>query len=1859
MSIVIPLGVDTAETSYLEMAAGSEPESVEASPVVVEKSNSYPHQLYTSSSHHSHSYIGLPYADHNYGARPPPTPPASPPPSVLISKNEVGIFTTPNFDETSSATTISTSEDGSYGTDVTRCICGFTHDDGYMICCDKCSVWQHIDCMGIDRQHIPDTYLCERCQPRSLDKERAVLLQRRKRENMSDGDTSATESGDEVPVELYTAFQHTPTSITLTASRVSKVNDKRRKKSGEKEQNIAKCKKAFREGSRKSSRVKGSAPEIDPSSDGANFGWETKIKAWMDRYEEANNNQYSEGVQREAQRLALRLGNGNDKKEINKSDLNTNNLLFKPPVESYIQKNKKILKSAKDLPPDALIIEYRGKFMLREQFEANGYFFKRPYPFVLFYSKFHGLEMCVDARTFGNEARFIRRSCTPNAEVRHEIEDGTIHLYIYSIQSIPKGTEITIAFDFDYGNCKYKVDCACLKENPECPVLKRSSESTENINSGYETRRKKGKKEKDISKEKDPQNQNITLDCEGTTNKMKSPETKQIKPSPLRLSVSNNQEPDFIDDIEEKTPISNEVEMESEEQIAERKRKMTREERKMEAILQAFARLEKREKRREQALERISTAKTEVKTECKDAQIVSDAEVLQEQAKEETASKPTPAKVNRTKQRKSFSRSRTHIGQQRRRHRTVSMCSDIQPSSPDIEVTSQQNDAESTVLALEPETEAALTAIITETEVPALNKCPTKYPKTKKHLVNEWLSEKNEKTGKPSDSLSERPLRITTDPEVLATQLNSLPGLTYSPHVYSTPKHYIRFTSPFLSEKRRRKEPTENTSGSCKKRWLKQALEEENSAILHRFNSPCQERSRSPTVNGENKSPLLLNDSCSLPDLTTPLKKRRLYQSLDSAYSEASTPAPSPCATPTHTDATAVDPPFATPPRTRADDEACRNSYKPIYSPVTPVTPGTPGNSMHFENISSPESSPEIKRRTYSQEGYDRSSTMLSLGPFRNSNLTELSLQEIKTIGYSSPRSRTEVNRQCPGEKESADLQLGLEAVEQTALHKTTETPAHDRTDSNSQLESAHSGRGTVYSSWVKSPDRTGVNFSVNSNLRDLTPSHQLEVGGGFRVSESKCLTQDDPRGIFMETPVFCASEDGLVSGFGRTVNDNLIDGSCTPQNPPQKKKVSLLEYRKRQREARKSGSKAEHFPLVSVSPHASGSLSSSNGDGCGSRTENGEQVESSASLPLPTPAAASNATSEEPSSNCPVKEGSASEKSEPEVQWTASTSVEQVRERSYQRALLLSDHRKDKDGGGESPCVPCSPSHVPSSPSSHSNHIPQLQPKGPVPSFGELTEDPDSENPEPTTTNECPSPEISQNTCKSPSKMSKPGSPGPVIPVQPHGKILTKPDSHWEATGIVSEAENGVHLKTELPQKQLLNNSQALSKNHPPQPLTRSSSEQLSQKLPSVPGKLPCPPSPHTENPPKSSTPHTPVQHGYLSPKPPAQPLGSPYRPHHSQSPQVGAPQREPQRNFYSAAQNLQTSTQQATSGALFPQAPSGQSAATFSQFTQQSLNSSAPPPPPPPPPSSSYYQNQQPSANFQSYNQLKGSLAQHTVFTSGPNQALPGTSSQQPVPGHHVTPGHFLPSQSPTIHHPAAAAVPPPPPPPPAPGPHLVPQPSSHQQHSGAHVVGPVHAVTPGSHMHSQTAGHHLPPPPPPPGPAPHHHPPPHPSTGLQGLQAQHQHVVNPAPPPPPPPPPPPSTVLASGHHATSAQALHHPPHQGPPLFPSSAHPAVPPYPSQATHHTTLGPGPQHQPSGTGPHCPLPVAGPHLQPQGPNSIPTPTASGFCPHPGSVALPHGVQGPQQASPVPGQIPIHRAQVPPTFQNNYHGSGWH
>lgn len=100
------------------------------------------------------------------------------------------------------------------------------------------------------------------------------------------------------------------------------------------------------------------------------------------------------------------------------------------------------------------------------------------------------------------------------------------------------------------------------------------------------------------------------------------------------------------------------------------------------------------------------------------------------------------------------------------------------------------------------------------------------------HFVSEWVGEKQQDRGavRTPEPAPERPLRISSDPEVLATQLNALPGMACSPQVYSTPKHYVRFSSPFLANRspttpgvptgrRRSRELPETppTTGSCKK----------------------------------------------------------------------------------------------------------------------------------------------------------------------------------------------------------------------------------------------------------------------------------------------------------------------------------------------------------------------------------------------------------------------------------------------------------------------------------------------------------------------------------------------------------------------------------------------------------------------------------------------------------------------------------------------------------------------------------------------------------------------------------------------------------------------------------------------------------------------------------------------------------------------------------------------------------------------------------------------------------------------------------------------------------------------------------
>ncbi|XP_069792780.1 histone-lysine N-methyltransferase SETD5 isoform X4 [Narcine bancroftii] len=1152
MSIVIPLGVTTPDTSYSDMAAGSDPESVEASPAIAEKS-SYTNHNYGSAQHHG--YRGLPYADHNYGAPPPPTPPASPPAQTIIARVELNRLRCQRYDDNSED-----SDSSSEDENIPWCHCSLTQD-GFIITCENC---------------------------RGLDRRKVIRLQRRKQENVSVGDSSATESGDEEvspSTVSYTATQHTPTSITLTVNRVKRTKAKKRKRSTEKAKNAPKAKKikAFREGSRRSMRMKNSLSEAHALDENTAEGWENRIRLWTDQYEESFANQYSADVQNllELHRLTMKdsVGKNVVLDTINKTELACNNTVLGSQMQlqlgkvTRVQRHRKILRAARDLTPDILIIEYRGKVMLRQQFEVNGHFFKRPYPFVLFYSKFNEVEMCVDARTFGNDARFIRRSCAPNAEVRHMIADGMIHLCIYAITNIPKDNEVTIGFDYEYSSCKYKVDCACHKGNQNCPVQKHNQGSMEPP-VGAETRRRKSRrKEWEMESEL-----NQASDENSNQQQEEAAESKDQQELPAQNPASDSEEgPGEGDRI--KVEEENE-ESEMDEQLrALAQNKLSREQRKMEAIMQVFENLEKRKKRREQVerstshpsidanLEPPTTDVEEVKLEpAAEEPLPSEARTPQpvlagvstrrtsqlgEQVPDKPA-KPPVSKPTKPRPKNRFSRYRSSSAQRLRRQRQASSQSEPVPVITVEEGATGAIVTESTSTEGVPSLAAPVEAPSGSTVVSQPNRTNVKYPKTKRYLVTEWLNDKVERPECPYD----RPLRITTDPTVLATTLNMLPGLSHSPHICTTPKHYIRFGSPFTPERRRQRIVCDGSYGSCKKRWMKQAMDE---AMV--------QLPLAPDI-GQETPPISHNNDCSnMPDVLNETN-------------------------------------------TSIGEEDKKNGYNTVYSPLHSLAASRCNTPLQFENISSPESSPVHRPEPFSPEPPLRADNDQSRTGF-----SDLSLQ---------------------ADPDATPLQVTA-VTEGPLLDCAAQLPGSTLAFP-SESDTGFAGKNSDGSSSLKNTEqafRTEFNLiyacsPLNSNLRDLTPTHRLE--GPYRGLENRTNYISDRKSSqsergFGDAVYMSPSGDSCFNRQGQGFLSDSLQGSMSPQadrqplysegnttaqqNPPQKKKVSLLEYRKRQQEARESSSKSDSLSSdPSKTPSHMGTPTRRGSDGtCAQSATNGDST--------------------------------------------------------------------------------------------------------------------------------------------------------------------------------------------------------------------------------------------------------------------------------------------------------------------------------------------------------------------------------------------------------------------------------------------------------------------------------------------------------------------------------------------------------------------------------------------------------------------------------------------------------------------------
>ncbi|MFT7801152.1 SET domain-containing protein 5 isoform X1 [Arapaima gigas] len=1003
--------------------------------------------------------------DHNYGAPPPPTPPASPMSHTIIPRVELNdVMRSDLVDDNTADSDSSSEEDEDVGVP-SWCHCSLTQD-GFLIKCDSCR--------GLERRKGADT-------------------QRRKPENVSAGDSSATESGDEEvspSTVSYTATQHTPTSITLTVNRVKRSKPKKRKKSTEKTRGAPKAKKmkAFREGSRKSMRMKNSTMEASTLDENTEEGWESKIRQWTDQYEEASANQYSADVQMLLQ--LHREGNSSTAAtmdNINRTELACNNTVLGSQMQlqlgrvTRVQKHRKILRAARDLETDTLIIEYRGKVMLKQQFEVNGHFFKKPYPFVLFYSKFNEVEMCVDARTFGNDARFIRRSCTPNAEwciVTRNSSCGPSAFYSSQFSRVD-----SLGFSPSrYSN--YKVDCACHKGNQNCPVQKHNLNSPEQllrppslpVQVGAETRRRKARRKE------------LEAGILGSVSDESSQPPEEARGGSMKTSDA---EEGLCDGLK----LEEEEEAELDENGALIHTRRTREERKAEAIMQVFENLEKRRKRGSQTQDRNQSSGTGVDEPKQEAAEMADsttppagtvpfpvgvgvstrrtsyftetppAEVEKAQPVP-AAPKPPPARTSKPRPKSRMSRYRSSSSQRARRQRQAlaQQAADQGPSTTEegaVGASGSELAVGEGVLAGGQPTDIDGLA---GTSVGALgNKANLRYPKTKKYIVTEWL---NDKVLEKPECPVERPLRITTDPTVLATTLNMLPGLSHSPLICTTPKHYVRFGSPFTPERRRRPVIVDGSYGSFKKRWIKQA--QDDSLNSSRVEGGMESSSSHQSNNSNSAS------SPFKAEITVPFKKRKCrysWEPLVMPQEELLRPLspitpPLPCN-------------FPQPLLIVGATDERQNGYSLNYSPLPSLPTSRCNTPLQFENISSPEASPVHRPESLSPEPCLRPDLD---GP--RAALPDLSLPSSLESPAATEESSTGVQDSFAGASVVTEAQLREQAF------RTEFNLIYTCSPLNSNLGEGLSGRRLSQSEGGFSPAESFRNCAGGQGL-------SLEVGAG------------------------------------------------------------------------------------------------------------------------------------------------------------------------------------------------------------------------------------------------------------------------------------------------------------------------------------------------------------------------------------------------------------------------------------------------------------------------------------------------------------------------------------------------------------------------------------------------------------------------------------------------------------------------------------------------------------------------------------------------------------------------------------------
>jgi hypothetical protein len=366
-----------------------------------------------------------------------------------------------------------------------KCICDFADDDGNTIYCETCDTWQHIECYYPD--NIEDAlspnfvHSCAECKPRSLDRQQAIARQRARAvvpvveaaaDKKPKRPPSKSHKKKPKPTELQINSSHhgPPENTKHTSPQESPHPAKKAKSSHKSSQSISSQapKRSPPHGNAKATHSHPLSPATTPPDLPDDFELHNYSSGFLSLYNDqafqiVNTNSFA-GLQisntmsawlRDQEKMKIETGCSYDD-VFQKLPSNIDSIKVTPDIEQ----NKKIigpntvvqwpcLKAPSTIEKDVPLMEVNGQIGFQAAYcadpENRWAELTVPLPFVLFHPS---LPLYIDTRREGSEARFVRRSCRPNAVIETYLSAGSEYrFWLVSDRQIEAKEQVTIPWN--------------------------------------------------------------------------------------------------------------------------------------------------------------------------------------------------------------------------------------------------------------------------------------------------------------------------------------------------------------------------------------------------------------------------------------------------------------------------------------------------------------------------------------------------------------------------------------------------------------------------------------------------------------------------------------------------------------------------------------------------------------------------------------------------------------------------------------------------------------------------------------------------------------------------------------------------------------------------------------------------------------------------------------------------------------------------------------------------------------------------------------------------------------------------------------------------------------------------------------------------------------------------------------------------------------------------------------------------------------------------------------------------------------------------------------------------------------------